>query len=104
MAKKSLTVVLMSAILLTFTGSAYSGWGPKKDKFGPIVIEAHPWGDCSNSRSIDTPPSYRPGLGAGFQDFVITVTTSFTVHFYLNYVVKDKKDGQSSIRYNGKSD
>ena len=100
MRKKSVTAVLILVILLAFTGSAFSGWGPKK--FGPIVISAHPWGDYQ--RSTPSPPCYRPGAGAGFQDFTTRMVTNFTVQFYLKYVVKWKKDRQSSVRYNNKSE
>jgi len=98
MKKKVVAVVLILGILLTFTGPAY----PKKNKFGPIVIQGHPWGDYS--RSTNTTPCYRPGAGAGFQDLITTIITNFTVQFYLKYVTKGKKDGQSSIRYRSKSE
>jgi len=102
MKKKVVAVVLILGILLTFTGPAYSGWGPKKNKFGPIVIQGHPWGE--SSRSTNTTPCYRSGAGAGFQDLITTIITNFTVQFYLKYVTKAKKDGQSSIRYHSKSE
>ena len=105
MRKKTVAVALIVGILLAFTGSAFSGWGPKTNKFGPIVTDpkAHPWGDSGHR--ANTPPCYRPGPGAGYQDLIIVpVFTNFTVQFYLKYVVKGKKDGQSSIRYHGKSE
>ena len=102
MRKISLTIVLILSILILAAGSAYSNWGPKKYKFGPIVIQGHPWGE--SSRSTNTTPCYRPGAGAGFQDLITTIITNFTVQFYLKYVTKGKKDGQSSIRYHSKSE
>lgn len=102
MQKRAVTVVLILGILLTFTGPAFSARGPKIVKLGPTVIHGHPWGE--SIRSMDYPALYRPGSGAGFQDMVITTITNFTVQFYLKYVVKGKKDGQSSVRYNGKSE
>ncbi len=105
MRKKSLTVVLILSILILAAGSAYSNWGPKKYEFGPIVIQGHPWGESTHSNNgTYAPPGYRPGAGAGFQDLVTTIITNFTVQFYLKYVVKGKKDGQSSIRYNNRSE
>lgn len=102
MRKRVVTVVLILGILLTFTGPAFSARGPKSNKFGPIVILGHPWGE--SVQNIDTSSCYRSGAGAGFQDMVIAIITNFTVQFYFKYVVKGKKDGQSSVRYNGKSE
>jgi len=102
MKKKTLAVVLILTIVTLSAGSAYSGWGQKKDKFGPTVVKDHPWGESGHR--MDYPASYRPGPGTGFQDMVITTITNFTVQFYLRYVAKGKKDRRSSIRCNGKSD
>jgi hypothetical protein len=94
MVKKGLTVILMLAILLVFAAPAFSRWGPKTKGFGPIVL-GHPWGDQSpRSQSYDYPTYYRSGSGAGFQDFIITETVNFAVHFYNKYVVKKTKDSQ----------
>jgi hypothetical protein len=102
MRKRVVTVVLILGIFLTFTGPAFSAWGPKIVKPGPTVIYAHPWGESGHTGY--TPPCYRAGSGAGFRDMVIAKITNFTAQFYLKYVAKEKKDGQSSIRYNDKSE
>lgn len=102
MRKRVVTVVLILGILLTFTGPAFSARGPKIVKPGPTVIQDHPWGESGHTGY--TLPCYRAGSSAGFQDMVIAIITNFTVQFYFKYVVKGKKDGQSSVRYNGKSE
>ncbi len=104
MVKKSITVILMLAILLAFTAPALSRWGPKTKGFGP-VIPAHPWGDQDHRTvSYDYPVCYRSGAGAGFQDLIIMGTVNFTMQFYLKYVVKEKRDDQISTRSHGRSD
>ena len=103
MKKKTFTVVLILLILLTATGLTYSGWGPYTDDFGPIVVQGHPWGE--EPHSTNDPPSYSPGSGGGSPtQSNIPVFTNFAVKFYLKYVVKGMKNGQSSIRNNRKGD
>ncbi|MGB7061658.1 MAG: hypothetical protein WBF13_04805 [Candidatus Zixiibacteriota bacterium] len=101
MFKKILTIILTLAILFVFVAPAFPRWGPKPQGFGPVVL-GHPWGEYPRSEPSDTPVCYRSG--AGFQDLIITGTISFTVQFYLKYVVKKKADGQISIKNYGKSD
>jgi len=99
MKKKSLMVVLILVILLTSTGIVYSEWGIKANKFGPIVIQGHPWGEFSNSTS--TPPSYKTGSGSGFDDYIGTPSiTNFVLRFYYNYIVKKAVNGQRSAKKN----
>ena len=103
MVKKSVTLTLALVLLLAFAAPAFPRWGPKPQGFGPVVL-GHPWGDQSpRSESVDIPPMYR-GSGAGIGDLIIGAATSFTVRFYLKYVVKEGTLRQVSIRYAGKSD
>ena len=99
MKQKSLRVVLVLVILLTSTGAAYSEWGIKVDKFGPIVIQGHPWGEFSSSTS--TPPSYKPASGSGFDDYLGTPSiTNFVLRFYYNYIAKKASSGQRFAKKN----
>ena len=103
MVKKSIALTLALVLLLVFAAPAFARWGPKPMGFGPVVL-GHPWGDQSpRSESVDIPPMYR-GSGAGIGDLIIGAATSFTVQFYLKYVVKKGTVRQVSIRYAGKSD
>ncbi|MCK4404233.1 MAG: hypothetical protein KAW02_04010 [candidate division Zixibacteria bacterium] len=103
MRKKSVAVVLILGILVLSAGPAYSGWGPKSNKFGPIVILGHPWGDpVSNS---EAPPCYRPGSGSGCRDFITAPEfTNFVLQFYFRYIVKHEIEGQRSTRKHGRSE
>jgi hypothetical protein len=99
MKKKSLVAVLILVILLTSTGIVYSDWGIKANKFGPIVIQGHPWGEFSSSTS--TPPSFKPGSGSGFDDYIGTPSiTNFVLRFYYNYIVKKAVNGQRFVKKN----
>ncbi len=106
MRKKSLTIILILSILILFVGSAYSGWSPKNNTFGPIVIKGHPWGDSGHSSNgNDNPPYYGPGSGNGYPDFMGAPTfTNFVLQFYLSYVVKKAMEEQSSTRQQGRSE
>jgi hypothetical protein len=99
MKKKSLMVVLILVILLTSTGIVHAEWGIKANKFGPIVIQGHPWGEFSSSTS--TPPSYKAGSGSGFDDCIGTPSiTNFVLRFYYDYIVKRANGGQRSVKKN----
>jgi hypothetical protein len=99
MKKKSLIVILILVILLTSTGIVYSEWGIKSNRFGPIVIQGHPWGEFSISTNI--PPSYKPASGCGFNDDNGTPTiTNFVLQFYYNYIVKKALNGQRFTKKN----
>jgi len=102
MRKKAVAIVLILGILFTFTVPAYSGWGVRGNKFGPIVIQGHPWGE--SNRSIYTPPVYRPNLVGGFPDIEIPGLVDFVTQFYLKYVVKQVMEEQRLIRSNGRSE
>ena len=103
MKKRSVTAALVLVILFTATGIGYSGEGIKVDKFGPIIIEAHPWGETNYSTYV--PPSFKLGSGSGLNGYVGTpVLTNFTMQFYYNYVVKKVLQGQSSTQKNGRSE
>jgi hypothetical protein len=99
MRKKSLIVVLILVILLTSTGIVYSEWGIKSNKFGPVVVEGHPWGEFS-IRSTP-PPSYKLGSGSGIDDYLGTSSvTNFVLLFYYNYIVKKTMNGPRSVKRN----
>ena len=105
MRRRIVGLFLMLVILLAFTGSVHSGqgWGIRADEFGPIVVNGHPWGDYQHSRP-DAPAVYRPNPGNRYGGFMFAPTfTNFAVHFYVNYVIKQKLDGQKPAWYNGKS-
>jgi hypothetical protein len=99
MRKKSLIVVLILVILLTSTGIVYSEWGIKSNKFGPVVVEGHPWGEFS-IRSTP-PPSYKLGSGSGIDDYLGTPSvTNFVLQFYYNYIVKKMVQGSKYVKKN----
>ena len=103
MVKRGIALTLALVLMFVLAAPAFARWGPKPLGFGPVVL-GHPWGDQSpRSESIDIPPMYR-GSGAGIGDLIIGTATSFTVQFYLKYVVKKGTVRQVSIRYAGKSD
>ena len=103
MKKSCITSALILIILFTATGIGYSGAGIKVDRFGPIIIEAHPWGETNYSTYV--PPSFKLGSGSGLSGYVgAPALTNFTMQFYYNYVVKKTMPGQISTKKNGKSD
>ena len=105
MAKKSLTVVLVLAFLLTLCGSAYSVLGSKPGSHNPVIgsarpnpnldppleeeDEEHPWGGA--------PPNhgdrwYRLHLRAGSGDFIILPAFSRPFfEFYLGKLLEEKR-------------
>ncbi len=99
MKKKSLVVVLILVILLISSGVVYAEWGIKASKFGPVVMQGHPWGEFSNSTSV--PPRYKPGCGSGFDDYLGTPTvTNFVLQFYYHYIVKKAYGSQRFVKQN----
>ena len=95
MRKKSVAVALILGILILSVGTAYSAWGPKANKFGPLVIQGHPWGESNHNTY--PPPGYRPSSGSGCEEFIVApVFTNFVLQFYLKYVVKQEMGRQSS--------
>jgi hypothetical protein len=106
MKKKFVTLILILGMLISAGGIAYSGWGPSTYDFGPIVIDAHPWGEEPHTPSSPyAPSSYRPGSGGGLPNLDnYPVFTNFVVRFYINYVIKHVRVGQSSVTQNRKKD
>lgn len=103
MRKKSLMLVLMLILLLAFAGSAFSGGGPGPRRYGPLVVEGHPWGEYG--RDSYDPPCYRPGTSeTGYTSFShVPSITNFVVEFYVRYVVKQQMEGQAFDIRNGSS-
>lgn len=104
--KKIATVVLILGLLLSARGVAYSGWSPNTDDFGPTVVQGHPWGEEPHTPSSPyAPSSYRPGSRGGLPNLDnYPVFINFVVRFYVNYVIKHVRVGQSSVTQNRKKD
>ncbi len=103
MKRKFLSALLILVILLTSTGPIYSGSGIKSNKFGPIVIQGHPWGE--SNYYTNHPFNYKPGSGSNSWNIIGAPTfTNFTLQFYYNYVVKKTLNAQSLVRENGRSE
>ena len=106
MVKKSLAVVLLLGILLSFSGLTSSEVTPGKIKLDPVnmevgpneqadsMLKAHPWeGDR------DPPDSYKVSRGRVFQNLISVPTfTNLVLQLYLKYVIKQEMEKQSCIR------
>lgn len=104
MRRRGLTAALILVLLLVFTASALSSGGPKPNKYGPIVILGHPWGEYE--RTTYTPTCYRPGPTGGSSSgfFPAPAVANFVVEFYMKYVVKRQTDGQILVPRYGRSE
>jgi hypothetical protein len=104
MRKRRLTAALILVMLLVFTASAFSSGGPRPNKYGPIVILGHPWGEYE--RTTYTPACYRPSPTGGSSSGIFPAPglTNFVVQFYMNYVVKQQTEGQILIHKHGRSE
>lgn len=106
MVKKSLTVVLLLGILLSFSGLTSSQVTPGKIKLDPMdmevgpneqadsMLKAHPWQD-----DLYPPDSYKVGRSRVFQDLIgVPTFTNLVLQLYLKYVIKQEMEKQSCIR------
>ena len=98
MVKKSITVVLIMALLFVSTGVAFSGWSPRTGNVDPAVVPqqiAHPWEEdpCQPYQ----PSSSYPSLGSyPRSSTVISLITSLVFELCVKQTVEKKLEAQNS--------